>query len=43
MLSERDKKLKSIDPKDYDYPFEHLVFEGGGCKCTAYGGAVSVS
>lgn len=32
----------SIDPKDHSYPFENLVFEGGGSKGHAYAGAIKV-
>lgn len=33
-------KVMSIDPKDHSYPFENLVFEGGGSKGHAYAGAI---
>lgn len=32
----------SINPKDHSYPFENLVFEGGGAKGYAYSGAIKV-
>lgn len=35
-------KVMSIDPKDHSYPFENLVFEGGGSKGHAYAGAIKV-
>ncbi|KAL5006725.1 hypothetical protein ScPMuIL_015531 [Solemya velum] len=39
-LDERDLAAKVIDPKEYDFPFENLVFEGGGNKGLAYCGAI---
>nr|XP_034309105.1 uncharacterized protein LOC105339290 [Crassostrea gigas] len=39
-LSEIDLVAMKIDPKDHTYPFENLVFEGGGSKGLAYCGAV---
>lgn len=41
-LSEIDLVAMKIDPKDHTYPFENLVFEGGGSKGLAYCGAVKV-
>lgn len=35
-------KVMSINPKDHSYPFENLVFEGGGSKGHAYAGAIKV-
>lgn len=37
------KKATTLDPRDYDYPFENLVLEGGGNKGIAYCGAIKVS
>ncbi len=37
------KMCSIVDPKDYEFPFENLVFEGGGSKGLAYCGAVQVS
>ena len=31
-----------IDVKKYEFPFENLVFEGGGSKGIAYVGAIKV-
>ncbi|XP_061169580.1 uncharacterized protein LOC133178945 [Saccostrea echinata] len=41
-LSELDKLAQTIDPKNYldEYPFENLIFEGGGAKGIAYPGAL---
>ncbi|XP_061169582.1 uncharacterized protein LOC133178947 [Saccostrea echinata] len=41
-LSELDKLAQTIDPNDYvdQYPFENLIFEGGGAKGIAYPGAL---
>lgn len=41
-LSEIDRVALKIDPKDHTYPFENLVFEGGGSKGLACCGAVRV-
>ncbi|KAH9492780.1 hypothetical protein Btru_026294 [Bulinus truncatus] len=35
-----DKKARNVDPRMYSYPFENIVFEGGGNKGLAYCGAV---
>lgn len=35
-----DKKARNVDPSKYDYPFENIVFEGGGNKGLAYCGCV---
>lgn len=43
IFNEEDKKARSVDPKLYTYPFENIVFEGGGNKGIAYCGAVRVS
>ncbi|CAL1548192.1 unnamed protein product [Lymnaea stagnalis] len=40
IFNSEDKKARSVDPKMYAYPFENLVFEGGGNKGLAYCGAV---
>lgn len=40
---EVDRKSTKVRPQDYDFPFENLVFEGGGNKGLAYCGAVRVS
>lgn len=42
VLNEIEMKATSINPKDHSYPFENLVFEGGGAKGHAYSGAVMV-
>lgn len=42
ILNEIEKKAMSINPKDHSFPFENLVFEGGGSKGHAYSGAVKV-
>ncbi|KAJ8313899.1 hypothetical protein KUTeg_008460 [Tegillarca granosa] len=42
VLSDVDERAIKVDPKDYIYPFENLVFEGGGNKGLAYCGAVRV-
>ncbi|XP_061169581.1 uncharacterized protein LOC133178946 [Saccostrea echinata] len=41
-LSELEKLAQTIDPKDNvdEYPFENLIFEGGGAKGIAYPGAL---
>ena len=38
-----DHRATKVRPEDYDFPFENLVFEGGGNKGLAYCGAVRVS
>ena len=38
-----DHRASKVRPEDYDFPFENLVFEGGGMKGLAYCGAVRVS
>ena len=43
IFNTEDKKARSVDPSKYEYPFENLVFEGGGNKGLAYCGAVRVS
>ncbi|XP_034310167.2 uncharacterized protein [Magallana gigas] len=40
VLNEIEMKVMSITPKDHSYPFENLVFEGGGSKGHAYAGAI---
>ncbi|RUS74313.1 hypothetical protein EGW08_017922 [Elysia chlorotica] len=40
IFNTEDKKARSVDPSKYEYPFENLVFEGGGNKGLAYCGAV---
>ncbi|XP_067650146.1 uncharacterized protein [Haliotis asinina] len=42
MLNTVDRKAKKVDPSDYTFPFENIVFEGGGNKGLAYCGAVRV-
>ncbi|XP_067649301.1 uncharacterized protein [Haliotis asinina] len=39
-LDEVDHKASCIDPKDYEFPFENIVFEGGGNKGLAHCGAL---
>lgn len=43
IFNTEDKKARTVDPKMYQYPFENIVFEGGGNKGLAYCGAVRVS
>ncbi|XP_062596014.1 uncharacterized protein LOC134257419 isoform X2 [Saccostrea cucullata] len=40
VLNDIEIKAMQINPKDHSYPFENLVFEGGGNKGLAYCGAV---
>ncbi|XP_055997677.1 uncharacterized protein LOC125647015 [Ostrea edulis] len=42
ILNEIETRVLTIDPKDHtkDYPFENLVFNGGGAKMISYVGAV---
>lgn len=42
VLNEIEMKVMSINPKDHSYPFDNLVFEGGGSKGHAYAGAIKV-
>lgn len=42
VLNEIEIKAMEINPKDQSYPFENLIFEGGGNKGLAYCGAVRV-
>lgn len=42
IFNTEDKKARSVNPKMYLYPFENIVFEGGGNKGVAYCGAVRV-
>lgn len=44
ILNEIETRVLTIDPKDHtkDYPFENLVFNGGGAKMISYVGAVKV-
>lgn len=42
VLNEMEIKAMEINPKDHSYPFENLIFEGGGNKGLAYCGAVRV-
>lgn len=37
---DRDRRAATIRPQDFSFPFENLVFEGGGNKGLAYCGAV---
>ncbi|XP_041365150.1 uncharacterized protein LOC121380414 [Gigantopelta aegis] len=39
-MDEVDSQAISVHPQDYDFPFENLVFEGGGSKGLAYCGAL---
>lgn len=39
---EIDSKTLNVDIREYEFPFENLVFEGGGNKGLAYCGAVRV-
>lgn len=41
---ENDDEFSSIDVRDYidQFPFENIVFEGGGVKGMAYLGALKV-
>lgn len=41
-ISELDIKAMEVDPIDYDYPFENIVFEGGGLKGVAFCGSIQV-
>ncbi|KAL8564386.1 hypothetical protein ACOMHN_057408 [Nucella lapillus] len=43
VVDKTDRKARMVNPKDYDYPFENLVLEGGGNKGIAYCGAVRMS
>ncbi|XP_021360664.1 uncharacterized protein LOC110455070 isoform X1 [Mizuhopecten yessoensis] len=40
--TELELQARQILPAEYDYPFENIVFEGGGSKGMAYCGAVRV-
>lgn len=44
VTSEMEQLAESMDPRNYieKYPFENLVFEGGGAKGIAYPGALKV-
>jgi hypothetical protein len=42
-LSDIEMAAININTKDYDFPFENLVFEGGGNKGLAYCGAIQVN
>ncbi|XP_071136375.1 uncharacterized protein [Mytilus edulis] len=42
ILNDIEVQAMKINPKEYDYPFENLVFEGGGNKGLAYCGAVKL-
>ncbi|KAK7108929.1 uncharacterized protein [Littorina saxatilis] len=42
VLDKTDRKARSIDPMEYEYPFHNIVLEGGGNKGIAYCGAVRV-
>lgn len=39
----RKRGIVEISYEDYSYPFENLVFEGGGATCLAYSGSIRVS
>ncbi|XP_067948270.1 uncharacterized protein [Watersipora subatra] len=41
-MDEKAKQIAEISYKDYDYPFENLVFEGGGAKGQVYIGCLQV-
>ncbi|KAL4222119.1 hypothetical protein ACF0H5_018159 [Mactra antiquata] len=41
-MDEIDNKVMGVDVYQYEYPFENLVFEGGGNKGLAYCGALRV-
>lgn len=41
-LSARQSNI-TINPAAEDYPFENLVFEGGGIKTISYIGVIKVS
>ncbi|CAG2238060.1 unnamed protein product [Mytilus edulis] len=41
-ISELDVKAMEINPTDYNYPFENIVFEGGGLKGVAFCGSIQV-
>ncbi|XP_063399847.1 uncharacterized protein LOC134684480 isoform X2 [Mytilus trossulus] len=41
-ISELDIKAMEVNPIDYDYPFENIVFEGGGLKGVAFCGSIQV-
>ncbi|XP_005094079.1 uncharacterized protein LOC101851335 [Aplysia californica] len=40
ILNTEDKRARAVNPVMYDYPFENVVFEGGGNKGLAYCGCV---
>ncbi|XP_062601714.1 uncharacterized protein LOC134263398 [Saccostrea cucullata] len=42
ILTDTEARVLRIEPKEYskDFPFENLVFNGGGAKAIAYAGAV---
>ncbi|XP_069111424.1 uncharacterized protein [Argopecten irradians] len=42
ILSDLEVTAMKVDIRDHEYPFENLVFEGGGNKGLAYCGAVRV-
>jgi hypothetical protein len=44
ILNEIETRVLTIDPKEHtqQYPFENLVFNGGGAKTISYVGAVKV-
>ena len=39
-IDSEDKDAENINPNDYDFPFENLVFSGGGFKGLAYAGVL---
>ncbi|CAC5387801.1 unnamed protein product [Mytilus coruscus] len=41
-ISELDIRAMEVNPTDYDYPFENIVFEGGGLKGVAFCGSIQV-
>lgn len=42
ILNDIEIEAININPKEYDFPFENLVFEGGGNKGLAYCGAIQL-
>ena len=43
ILNDLELRTLHVKPEEYSYPFENLVFEGGGNKGLAYCGAIRVS
>ena len=42
-LRSRAERIKRIPYKEYEYPFENIVFEGGGPKGAVYLGVMQVN